>query len=298
MFLPSMEVSLRPRPEGKLYNIQMNQNLLDILKLIFEFKIATAWHIARFISHTDQSKYLHLKLRRMWQAGYLESLEIYAGTRLGMPIYYMLSKQGLNTLREYASYDKIKIQSYPTVVGFLSSGLFRHEAYIVELASLEAMNNTNTLHISFTGEINSMNRENRSDKNIEVLTPDYTVTYTKDTIQRQVYTEFERTNKSPAAMMRKIDRYALYFGIEKDTDKTLRIIFQTENMEKAFWLNLFLNKPGLLQYLQVVTTNVSILQTPEQFIKPVYAEENSTRLTRDGRMVVEIQERIKLYDFL
>lgn len=298
MFLPSMEVTLRPRKETTAYKVQMNQNLLDILSLIFEFKIATAWHIARFISGKDQSKYLHLKLRRMWQAGYLESLEIYAGTRLGMPIYYMLSRQGLNMLRDYAHYNKLKLKNYPAPISFLSSGLFRHDAQIVELASLESMNKTEILHISFKGEMNSIIREDRNDKNIEILTPDYTVTYTRDDIQKIVYTEFERTNKSIGAMMRKVDRYALYFDIAKDANKTLRLIFQNENMEKAFWLNILLNKPSLLQYLRVVTTHVPLLKLPAQFIRPVYTEESTIRLKREGRVIVEIEERVKLFDFL
>ena len=186
MFLPIMDISVTPRPEGESYNVQMSQSLLDILALIFEFKICAAWHIARFISQTDQSKYLALKLRRMWQAGLLESLQIYAGTRLGMPVYYMLSKQGLKTLSEVAHYDKLRLKGYPTPTSFISSNLFKHDAQIVELASLEAMNRTEKLQITFTGETGSMTRENRSDKNIEVLTPDYIVDYTINGVTERV----------------------------------------------------------------------------------------------------------------
>ena len=292
-----MEFTVSPRPEGESYNVQMNQSLLDILAFIFEFKISAAWHIARFISQEDQSKYLQLKLRRMWQAGLLESLQIYAGTRLGMPIYYMLSKQGLKTLAEQAHYDKIRLKSYPTPTSFISSGLFKHDAQIVELASLEAMNRSDKLQITFTGETGSMTREDRSDKNIEVLTPDYVVDYVINGVTERVYSEFERTNKSASAMIRKIERYRRYFWPGEEKQKTLRLVFQTQNMEEAFWLNILINKPSLLQRLRVVTTNVPLLKKPEQFLAPVYAMENSIDLKREGRLVAGVKERKKLFLF-
>ncbi len=297
MFLPIMDISVTPRPEGESYNVQMSQSLLDILALIFEFKICAAWHIARFISQTDQSKYLALKLRRMWQAGLLESLQIYAGTRLGMPVYYMLSKQGLKTLSEVAHYDKLRLKGYPTPTSFISSNLFKHDAQIVELASLEAMNRTEKLQITFTGETGSMTRENRSDKNIEVLTPDYIVDYTINGVTERVYSEFERTNKSASAMIRKIERYRQYFWPGEEKQKTLRLVFQTQNMEEAFWLNILVNKPSLLQRLRVVTTNLPLLGKPEQFLEAVYAVESGVKLKREGRLIVDITERIKLFPF-
>lgn len=293
-----MEVSVTQRTERKSYNVQMNQSLLDILSLIFEFKISAAWHIARFISQKDQSKYLALKLRRMWQGGLLESLQIYAGTRLGMPVYYMLSKQGLKTLAEQAHYDKIRIKNYPTPTSFISSNLFKHDAQIVELASLEAMNRTDTLHITFTGETGAMTRENRSDKNIEVLTPDYIVDYVLSGIKERVYSEFERTNKSASAMIRKIERYRRYFWPGEEKQKTLRLIFQTQNMEEAFWLNILTNKPSLLQRLRVVTTNVPLLEKPEKFLEAVYAVENTVTFKRDGRLKAEVKGRVKMFAFL
>jgi len=276
----------------------MSQSLLDILALIFEFKIAAAWHLARFISQKDKNKYLQLKLRRMWQAGLLESLQIYAGTRLGMPVYYMLSKQGLKTLAEQAHYDKIRLKGYPSPASFISSGLFKHDAQIVELASLEAMNRTEHLNISFTGETGSMTRENRSDKNIEVLTPDYLVDYVFSGLTERVYTEFERTNKSASAMIKKIERYRQYFRPGEEKQKTLRLIFQTPRMEESFWLNILVNKPALLQRLRVVTTNVPLLKTAKQFLEPVYAMENVVTFKREGRLMVEIKGRVKMFSFL
>lgn len=298
MFLPIMDVTVTPRAEGEQYNVQMSQSLLDILALIFEFKISAAWHIARFVSQKDQSKYLALKLRRMWQAGLLESLQIYAGTRLGMPVYYMLSKQGLKTLAEQADYDKIRLKNYPTPASFISSGLFKHDAQIVELASLEAMNRTEKLQITFTGETGSMTRESRSDKNIEVLTPDYIVDYTINGVTERVYSEFERTNKSASAMIRKIERYRQYFWPGEEKYKTLRLVFQTANMEEAFWLNILTNKPSLLQRLRVVTTNVPLLEKPQQFLESVYAVESTVTFKREGRLVAEVKGRVKMFDFL
>ena len=295
MFLPTMEVTVTPRPEGEPYNVQMSQSLLDILALIFEFKIVAGWHLARFISQKDKNKYLQLKLRRMWQAGLLESLQIYAGTRLGMPIYYMLSKLGLQTLAEQAHYDKIRLKGYPTPASFISSGLFKHDAQIVELASLEAMNRTERLNITFTGETGSLTRENRSDKNIEVLTPDYIADYVFNGVTERVYTEFERTNKSASAMIRKIERYRQYFWPGEEEHKTLRLVFQTSRMEESFWLNILVNKPALLQRLRVVTTNIILLETQKQSLEPVYAMESGVKLKREGRLIVEISERIKLF---
>jgi hypothetical protein len=219
MFAPKLTLTLTPRTEADTYAPDINEATITILSLIFEFKLASAVHIARFLGEEKVSRYLYTKLRRLWQGGLLESLDLHAGTRLGMPRYYMLGKEGLKVLAQHFHWDKIQIKTYPTVASLISSGLFPHEAGIVELASLEAQNDSPTLKITFTGEINSLAREVRSDKRIEVLTPDYTVSYTVNNTKETVYTEFERTNKANALMLRKIERYVNHFGPGEVSDQ-------------------------------------------------------------------------------
>jgi hypothetical protein len=299
MFIPKIEISLTPREDAKPYAVDINQKTLDILSLIFEFKIATAPHIARFLKQPEQSKYLYLKLRRMWQAGLLESLQVSVGTRQrGMPVYYMLGKSGLAILAERLHLHKTHFKSYPSAVSFIASGLFKHEAEIVELASLEAKNNSEKLAISFIGETASLAREVRSDKRIEVLTPDYIVSYTMNGVTELVYTEFERTNKSPVGMLKKIDRYVKHLGTEENEHTTLRIIFENENMEESFWLNILLNKSRLLQSFRIVTTNTSYTKTSEQFLGTIYATAETVELKRDGRVTTDLSERVRLFSFL
>jgi len=297
MFAPKLTLTLTPRTEADTYAPDINEATITILSLIFEFKLASAVHIARFLGEPAVSRYLYTKQRRLWQGGLLESLDLHAGTRLGMPRYYMLGKEGLKTLAQHFHWDKLHLKTYPTVASLISSGLFPHEAGIVELASLEAQNASPTLKITFTGEMNSLAREVRSDKRIEVLTPDYTVGYTINDTKETVYTEFERTNKANALMLRKIERYINHFGPGEEKNKTLRIIFENERMERSFWFTMLLDKPQLLQGLRLVTTNLSLIGSPEQFLKPIYSTERSVDLKRDGRVFADLTERVKLFDF-
>lgn len=294
MLFPTLEVILTPRSNTP-YKADLNQSTIDILKIIFEFKIVATWHIARFLGQPERAKYLYLKMRRLWQAGLLESLQVYGGTRVGMPIYYMLSKEGLNILADHAHYDKLQLKSYPSATSLISSNLFRHEAQVVELASLEAKNRSNNLKLNFMGETGSMTREILSGHAVEVLTPDYAVIYSYIDIRQLVYTEFERTNKSTAAMLRKVERYVRYFGPGDTKYITLRLIFQTPRMETAFWLNIFMNKPSLLLRLRICTTHLALLETPQQFCEPIYATQRTATLKRKGRVVAEVESRVKLF---
>lgn len=280
------------------YNVQMNEASLDILKLIFEFKIATAKHVTRFLKRRDMVKYVYLKLHRMWQAGFLESFKVYTGSLAGIPVYYMLSKSGLKALADHAHYDKLQLKNYPPIKVLLSSGSFKHEAQVVELASLEALNKSGNLNITFKGEVASQTREHRSDKNIEVLTPDYTVSYIVGNETERVFTEFERTNKTNRAMLRKIERYIRFFTIEECKHTALRIIFQTPGMEASFWLNILLDKHQFLNHMRILTTHVSLLTSPTQFLEPVYAGEREVNFVRQGRVIATIPSRIKLFSFL
>ena len=298
MFTPKLNLILTPRSDEDSYTPDLNEATLAILSLIFEFKIASTVHIARLTGHKDTGRYLYTKLRRLWQGGLLESLQLYQGTRIGMPTYYMLSKMGLRVVGDYKHYDKLYLKTYPTPASFISSGLFQHEAEIVELASLEAQASSPELTISFLGEMGSQSREVRSDRRIEVLTPDYTVFYARNGIQETIYTEFERTNKSTGAMMRKIERYERNLEQGEREHTTLRLIFDNERMEKAFWLNILLNKPQLTRNLRIVTTNLALVHTSEQFLELIYVGEESIKLKRDGRLVVEMMGRVKVFPFV
>lgn len=295
MFSPKLNLILTERSAADSYAPDLNEATLNILSLIFEFKIATAIHLARFLGQNNVNRYLYMKLRRLWQGGLLESLQLYQGTRVGMPVYYMLSRVGLEVVGKHHSYDKAYLKTYPSPRTFIASNLFQHEAEIVELASLEARAIQAGCMITFLGEISSLNREVRSDKRIEVLTPDYTVFYTFPDRTETIYTEFERSNKSTTAMLRKIERYDRTLEQDEREHTTLRLIFDNERMERAFWFTIVMNKPQLTQNLRILTTNLSLIQTSEQFLEAIYAREESVNLKREGRVVVELKERVKIF---
>ena len=298
MFSPKLNLILTPRSEKDVYSPDLNEATLNILSLIFEFKLATAIHIARFLGQKEVNRYLYMKLRRLWQGGLLESLQLYQGTRLGMPLYYMLSKEGLDIVAKHHHYDKTYLKTYPSPTAFIASGLFHHEAEIVELASLEALAASDKTKIAFVGEVGSLIREARSDKRIEVLTPDYTVFYTINGITETVYTEFERSNKSTGAMMRKIERYDRNLEPNEREYTTLRLVFDNEHMERSFWLHILLEKSHLARNLRIVTTNLALVQTTEQFLETVYATGELISLKRHGRVMAEIRKRGKLFGFI
>ena len=293
--LNTLEVKLTSRKETSEYNVQINQATLEILSLIFEFKIAASWHVARFLTQQDQSTYLYLKLRRMWQAQLLESFKIFTGSAAGMPVYYMLGKKGLKILGEKDKYSRNQIKNYPKAKTLLAWSLFKHEAQVVEMASLEAKNSSKNIVITFEGEDTSQKHELLSDKNVEALTPDYTVHYKFGEMERIVHSEFERTAKSKEAILKKIERYQKYLPMEQRSTATIRVIFQTEGMEQSFWLNLFLNKPSLLQNLRIYTTHLSLLKDYQDFLKPTYASAKTVKLSKPGRLKVDMSQRIKLF---
>ncbi len=293
-----MEIQLNPRKETKIYNLKLNQSTLEILGLVFEFKIAASWHIARFLSQRDQSKYIYLKLRRMWQAGYLDSFKLFSGSLAGIPIYYTLSRSGLKVLAQNNLYSPSQLAKYPSPKILFSSGLFEHEKQIVELASLEAKNQTMDLGIKFKGEIASQGTDFMDDKTIEALTPDYTVFYTHANQTEIVYSELERTQKSKLAMLRKVERYKNFLKQEQIKNRTLRIIFQSPEMEQSFWLNIYTNRPQLLNTLRITTTNTLLLKDQHKFVDEIYATRETVKLSKPVKLMVDTSRRIKLFDFL
>ncbi len=293
-----MEIQLNPRKETKIYHLKLNQSTLEILGLVFEFKIAASWHISRFLSQRDQSKYIYLKLRRMWQAGYLDSFKLFTGSLAGIPIYYTLSREGQKVLSRNNLYSPSQLTKYPSAKILFSSGLFEHEKDIVELASKEAKNQTKDLKISFKGEIASQGTDFMDDKTIEALTPDYTVFYAYAGKTEIVYSELERTQKGKLAMLRKVERYKNYLKPQQLNNRTLRLIFQTPEMEQSFWLNIYTNRPGLLNTLRIATTNTLLLKDHHKFAEEIYATRETVKLSKPVKLMADTSRRTKLFSFL
>lgn len=297
MNLNTLDVKLTPRKGIDSYNLEVNDSTLKILALILEFKLATSRHLSRFMSKKDQDKYFYLKLRRMWRSGLMESFKVYSDSRSGVPVFYILSKKGLKLLSEYGLQELHSLKTYPEATTLLDWGLFKHEAQIVELASLESLNKATNLDISFKGEISSRSLDYMSNKHIEVLTPDYTVVYKTAGVEHNIYTEFERTRKSNEAVLNKIQRYFNFLSPEDRQKHVLRLVFQKADMEQAFWLNIFTHRPTLLR-LNIVTTYLSLIAGYRDFLQPVYASESTVRLNKAGQLKAEVSNRIKLFNFL
>lgn len=278
--------------------ILVNRPALDILSLLFEFKVASSAHIARFLGKEDQDKHIYRKLRRMWNAHLLESVKVFAGSRAGMPVYYLLSQKGLKTLLESGMYGEDMIRSYPEAKTLLSSEVFKHEAHVVEIASMEARNSSADLAISMKGELASVSSDVRSSKTVEVFTPDYTVRYSLEGRQFTIYTEYERTLKSKEAMLKKIERYVRHLPFEERKASTVRIIFFTPSIEQSFWLALLGGSSRYLERLRIMTTNTDLINDRADFFKPIFASAATARLTGDGRQEADISNRIKLFPFL
>ncbi len=297
MYLNTIDVKLTARTELDSYNLKINESTLEVLALVLEFKVATSWHISRFLTGKDRSKYVYTKVRRMWQAGLLESFKVYSGSLAGIPVFYMLSKTGLKILAEQGKYDPSQIHTYPQAKALLSWGLFKHEAQVVELASIEIKNKSESLNITVRGEISSLSRDLMSNKRIEVFTPDYTVYYQFEGKQVCIFSEFERTMKSKEATLKKIERYIRYLDFEERQDKTLRIIFQTPNMEESFWINMITNGSQYLQQLKIITTNLSLIDNHTRFLEAIYLSDRTVKLIKSGTLKVDTTERIKLFSF-
>ena len=298
MYLNTLDVQLTPRTETDSYNLKINESTLEILCLIYEFKVATGWHISRFLTQRDLDKYIYAKLHRMWKAGLLESFKVYSGSLAGIPVFYMLGKAGLKVLAEHGKYSEVQLRIYPHAKTLLSWGLFKHESQIVELASLEVKNKSKNFNITFKGEISSLSQELLSNRPVKALTPDYTVLYHIGAMEQYVYSEFERALKSKDVMLQKVERYASQWTPEERATKTLRFIFQTPHMEQSFWMNILSNKPSLLHHLRILTTNLSLLQDHVQFLEPIYLSESTVKLLKDGKLKLDTSTRTKLFAFL
>lgn len=293
----NLDISLTPRT-GPRYNLRLNLSSLEILALVFEFKVVGSWHITRFLIQKDRSRYIYTKLRRMWQAGFLESFKLFTGSLAGIPLYYTLSRSGLKILGQHNLFSPTELSKYPSPKQLFSSGLFEHEKEVVELASKEAKNQTKDLGIKFKGEIASQGTDFMDDKVIEALTPDYTVFYNFNGVTEIVYSEVERTQKGKLAILRKVERYKNFLSLQQLNNRTLRLIFQTPAMEQSFWLNIYTERPGLLNTLRIATTNTTLLKDHHKFVEEVYSTHKTIKLSKPVRLVVDTSRRIRLFEFL
>lgn len=299
MFPNTIDVKLTSRKASDRYNLKINASTLEILRLILKFKLAAGWHISRFTAQKDQSRYVYMKLRRMWQAGLLESFNVYDNSLIGASLFYMLSKQGLKLLKDKGIYDQNRLKTYPKAKTVMDWGpLFKLGALNAELASMEAKNKGKGIDISFKGDSISSSFEYEGKKYTEVLTPGYTVCYTIGQVECVIYTEVEQTLKSKEAILSKIEKYINCQSSENRKYKILRFIFETPKMESAFWLNLYMNKPSLLLGVKIITTNLSLITDYKDFLGAIYSSERTTQLAKARHLKVEISERVKLFGFL
>ena len=123
-------------------------------------------------------------------------------------------------------------------------------------------------------------------------------TYAYNGKEFSVYTEYDRTKKSKDAMIKKIDRYLVHLDYEQQKAALLRIIFETEQMEKSFWRHVLCEQPELLQTLKIYTTHVQLLSVSEQFREPVYATEETVEFVQGNKLTADTSKRIKLFYFL
>ncbi len=291
-------ITITPRTTSNAYNVRLNQTTFDILSFLFEFKLLGVRELTRVLQPKRNTKYIYRKLGQMKSAGLIETHQMPRATSFGTPVYYMLEKRGLKLLEEHGKYSRFEIAKYPKTTALLRLDTFAHDIQVGELASLEAINATESLHISMKGEAASLAYDWRSDSNIEVFTPDYTALYEKDGNCITIYTEFERTPKSKQALFRKIKRYLLHLESEARKNCILRFIFQTPAMERNFWLTMVIEGSQYVQSLSLATTNMTLLSDHAQFMSPIYSTDDSMRLVRRGRVEAVLSRRVKLLPWI
>lgn len=234
----------------------------------------------------------------MWRAGLLESFKVYAGARFGMPVYYLLAPSGLEVLASADKYGDEAFTNYPDQKILLTPACFKHDATIVELASLEAKNSSDRLPIAFRGEQRASALDFRSGKDIEVFAPDYAAKYSFGDEMRAVFTEYERTRKTKDAMMKKLDRYIRHLSFEERDRSVIRFIFETAGMERAFWATVIEYDPNLLDRLNLFTTNIASLSDYRHFLEPIYVSGKSIKMRKENKLSVDLSRRVKLMPFL
>ena len=285
------DYTITPRTEISYYHLVINDSTVKILKLLYDFRLATGWQLCRFMLQQDKNSYIYKKVNLMWQTGLVDSFKVYVHAgRFGNPLYYTLSKQGLQALMEFAHYEPSWLKGYPKPEDMLALPSFPHEAQIVELASLESMNQPKDKRftIEFYGEMMSKGRDYINDKLVEGFSPDYMVIYAKEGKEFKFYTEYERTRKSYKAILQKLNRYRYYFSYPNDKqDFTIRFIFQTPGMEQGFWLNLILNGHSFIN-MNIISTNMSLITGHQDFTRNFYAKYETIDLVKNPKLNVII----------
>lgn len=298
----TLEVNLRERKGTPTRShLYITENDIRILRYVFEFGLATGTHISRFLKATEDDNYLRRRLRDLWHHGYLESFKVYAGSISGMPVYYILGKEGASFLLEEGIYPYQDIKGSGYTRKLLSMGGFRHESRIIDLASWEAMNVKDDLEIKFKGEKGVSKFERIAEKVVEILTPDYGTVYIKPgNLPIEILTEYERSYKSNRVKVEKVKRYLDYKRNYKDFDPTIRFIFLNEGIELSFWDAVMKNYPNAFGTLRFLSTNLSHIKDNSSFTAPIYLELSNIKLAK-GRRLKDLQgklERTKLLKFM
>lgn len=123
-----------------------------------------------------------------------------------------------------------------------------------------------------------------------MFTPDYVVEYRIDgNLKATAFTEYERTPKSKEGLIKKVERYLFHIMWEDRPKYMLRFIFETEAMERAFW------KTIIHAYnLFIVTTNLSLINTWQNFQEAIYATRQKVRLWNQDSVKLEIRDRMRI----
>lgn len=275
----TFQPTLERRPEGVVApRYRLNESVVQILKLINDFKLLQNMHIARFVSGREKDANLARKLRTLWLDGMVERFKVYSGSIAEMKYYYILSKKGADFLRELGKYEDTRIQSKKFSKGKeINWNLFGHDSWVADLASFESLLRSDELEIDFLGELACVEYEEVAGKVKEALSPDYLTIFTHRGDEYHVYTEFERTHKSHEKKLRKLNAYANFFGKHGLTD-TIRFVFLNEKMEFNFWASLMKKNPAVLVGLNIYSTNLERIQEVEDLKEPVYIRVNESNM--------------------
>lgn len=276
----------------------LSDRYLEILSYIFEFKLATACHLSRFVRHMEYDEHLAAALSVMWRGGYLVRTMAQAGNPVRRHAFYLLARDGLAELRDAGLHPMEHLERYPRAEPFLASANLRHEVAITELSSMESLIAEPGLSLDFSGELSSLGHERKSGYAVEVFTPDYVVRYAAGNKEYPVYTEYERTRKSPEVLVKKMEHYAYRLQRDERGAAVVRCIFETADMEGVFWSALLARMPQLLGQLRVMTTNLGLIEESRDFLMPIYASGTNVRLGDDRRAHIDPAARAKLFPFL
>ena len=300
----TFQPKLDERPEGVTApRYKLTPQIVQILKLINDFKSLQAKHICRFVTQREVDANLKRKLRTLWLDGMVERFMVYSGSISEMCYYYILSKKGADFLRDLGQYEDNRIQ--PMKIGRnkeLSWRTFGHDSWVADLASFEAMMQDEKLQMRFLGELACVEYDRIEGKIQEILSPDYLTLFQHEGEEYHVYNEFERTYKSHQKKVHKLTLYQQFFQ-EYQLNDPIRFVFVNEKMEFAYWASIMKKEPSLLMGLNIYSTNLERIQSVEDFKNPIYIQVTERNLPLETIGAVRRINRskydpVKLFEWL